>query len=483
MIKAITFGGKEKTYQAWAGLTVTQLMQNRRQNPYTYENEVDDYYQNHYQLHWNEKLNDQWSTNIGLNYTKGAGFFEQYKTEENAANFNNLIVDGTDVIVRRWLENDFYVFNFNTNYKTDSLNFITGISYSNYTGEHFGEVIWGENLAPNTNIRDRYYFSDATKTDFSVFAKATFRLSDKFSGYLDLQGRFVGYQTQGVTSKNLSIAVDASFHFFNPKFGFTYKINDQNNLYTSFAVANREPNRNDFESGIETPETLHDFELGWRSKSENIKLNTNIYYMDYKNQLVLTGALDDIGAPIRATSGNSYRLGLEIDADIRLSTAFSIRPNAAFSTNKNKDFFINRDGNTTPVSLGNTNLSFSPEVVVGNIFTYKPEENLQISFLSKYVGKQLMSNFSSAISTNDVLDAFFTSDINVVYELKPKSIFKSVVFSALVNNVFNKKYVDRGYYYTYDDNWSTPGVTATVDGAGYYPQATRNFLMGVTLKF
>ena len=483
LIKAITFGGKEKTYQAWAGLTVTQLMQNRRQNPYTYENEVDDYYQNHYQLHWNEKLNDQWSTNIGLNYTKGAGFFEQYKTEENAANFNNLIVDGTDVIVRRWLENDFYVFNFNTNYKTDSLNFITGISYSNYTGEHFGEVIWGENLAPNTNIRDRYYFSDATKTDFSVFAKATFRLSDKFSGYLDLQGRFVGYQTQGVTSKNLSIAVDASFHFFNPKFGFTYKINDQNNLYTSFAVANREPNRNDFESGIETPETLHDFELGWRSKSENIKLNTNIYYMDYKNQLVLTGALDDIGAPIRATSGNSYRLGLEIDADIRLSTAFSIRPNAAFSTNKNKDFFINRDGNTTPVSLGNTNLSFSPEVVVGNIFTYKPEENLQISFLSKYVGKQLMSNFSSAISTNDVLDAFFTSDINVVYELKPKSIFKSVVFSALVNNVFNKKYVDRGYYYTYDDNLSTPGVTATVDGAGYYPQATRNFLMGVTLKF
>ena len=483
LIKAVSFGGKEKTYQAWYGLSVEQLIEDRRQNPYTYDNEVDDYNQNHYQLHWNEKLNEQWSTNLGLNYTKGSGFFEQYKAEENAANFNDLIVDGSDVIVRRWLENDFYVFNFNTNYKTDKMNFIAGVSYSNYSGDHFGEVIWGENLAPNTNIRDRYYFSDANKTDFSVFAKATFRVSDKFSGYLDLQERIVKYQTQGITSDNLSIDVDASFQFFNPKFGFTYKINEQNSLYTSFAVANREPNRNDFESGIDTPETLHDFELGWRSKSKNIKLNTNIYYMDYKNQLVLTGAIDDVGAAIRTTSGSSYRLGFEVDADIRLSNAFSIRPNAAFSTNKNREFFLTRDGNSTPVALGDTNLSFSPDVVLGNIFTYAPEENLQISLLSKYVGKQFISNYSSAISTNDVLESFFTSDINVVYALQPKTIFKSIVFSALVNNIFNKEYVDRGYYYTYNDTWSSSEATTTLDGAGYYPQATRNFLVGVTLTF
>ncbi|MBT4780053.1 MAG: TonB-dependent receptor [Polaribacter sp.] len=483
LIKAVSFGGKEKTYQAWYGLTAEELIEDRRQNPYTYDNEVDDYKQNHYQLHWNEKLNAQWSTTLGLNYTKGSGFFEQYKAEENAANFNNLIVDGSDVIVRRWLENDFYVFNFNANYKTDKLNFITGVSYSNYSGDHFGEVIWGADLAQNTNIRDRYYFSDATKTDFSVFTKATFQVSDKFSGYLDLQGRFVNYQTQGITSDILSIDVDASFYFFNPKFGFTYKINERNNLYTSFAVANREPNRNDFESGIDTPETLHDFELGWRSKSENIKLNTNIYYMDYKNQLVLTGAIDDVGAAIRTTSGSSYRLGLEIDADIRLSDAFSIRPNAAFSSNKNQDYFITRDGEDTPEALGDTDLSFSPDVVIGNVFTYAPGENLQISLLSKYVGKQFMSNFSSAISTNDVLESFFTSDINIVYALKSKTIFKSVVFSALINNVFNKEYVDRGYYYTYEDDWSTSGEITTVDGAGYYPQATRNFLVGVTLTF
>ena len=481
LIKAVTFGGKEKTYQAWAGLTADELASDRRQNPYTYDNETDNYEQNHYQLHWNEKLNKSWSTNLALNYTKGAGFFEQFKEDEDAADFNNLIIDGTDVIVRRWLENDFYVVNFNTNYKTDKLNFISGISYSNYTGDHFGEVIWGEDLAQDVNIRDRYYFSDAKKTDFSIFAKATFKINEKLSGYVDVQGRFVNYQTAGITSDLANIDVDADFNFFNPKFGFTYEINQDNNLYTSFAVANKEPNRNDFEGGVTTPESLNDLEFGWRLKKENIKLNTNIYYMDYKNQLVLTGALDDVGAPIRETSGNSYRLGLEIDADITINDQFSIKPNAAFSSNKNKNFIAQVNG--TLKDLGNTNLSFSPDVVVGNILIYNPLEHLQISFLSKFVGKQFMSNFSSTVSNNDVLDSYFTSDLNIIYEMKPTKIFKSIVFSALVNNIFNKEYVDRGYYYTYDDTWSNSGTTTTLDGAGYYPQATRNFLIGVSLKF
>ena len=481
LIKAITFGGKEKTYQAWFGLTIEQLAENRRQNPYTYENEVDHYNQNHYQLHWNEKLSEQWSTNLGLNYTKGSGFFEQFKEDETAANFTNLIEDNSDVIVRRWLDNHFYVLNFNTNYKTQKLQIITGISYSNYTGDHFGEIIWGENLAPNTRVRDRYYFSDAKKTDFSIFAKTTLNLSEKLSTYIDVQGRFVVYQTKGITNDIVPIDVDTNFNFFNPKFGFTYKINQNNNLYTSFAVANREPNRNDFENGVSTPETLQDVELGWRLKKENFKLNTNIYYMNYKNQLVLTGAIDDVGAPIRTTSGNSYRLGLEIDANITLSDLFSIQPNATFSTNKNRNFVSSIDGNFT--NIGNTDISFSPNLIVGNIFTYQPKENLQISFLSKFVSKQLMSNLSSTISKNDVLDSFFTSDINFIYEIQPKKIFSSVVFTALINNIFNTKYVDRGYYFTFDDTWSSPNKTTTLDGAGYYPQATINFLAGIRLQF
>ena len=483
LIKAVTFGGKEQTYQAWAGLTADELAADRRQNPYTYENETDNYEQNHYQLHWNERLNENWSTNLALNYTKGLGYFEQSKEGEDAADFNNLIADGSDVIVRRWLDNDFYVVNFNTNYKTDKLNFISGVSYSDYTGDHYGEVIWGSDLAADVNIRDRYYFSDAKKTDFSAFAKATFDITDKLIGYVDVQGRFVGYQTKGITSDIVPIDVDATFSFFNPKFGFTYKINQNNSFYTSFAVANREPNRNDFENGVTTPETLNDYELGWRLKSENIQLTINSYYMDYKNQLVLTGALNDVGAPIRATSGSSYRLGLEIDADIRISNKLSIKPNATFSSNKNRDFFINKDGNTTPQSLGNTDLSFSPDIIVGNSFTYAPLENVQFSFLSKYVGAQFLSNFSSEISTNDVLDSYFTSDINIVYELETTTIFKSITFTALVNNVFNVAYVDRGYYYTFDDDYSAANQVTTMDGAGYYPQATRNFLVGMTLKF
>ena len=483
LIKVLSFGGKENTYQAWYGLSADELAANRRQNPYTYDNETDNYDQNHYQLHWNERFNKNWSTTIGLNYTKGSGYFEQYKEAEDANDFNNLITDGSDVIVRRWLDNDFYVVNFNTNYKNDVLNFIAGGSYSNYTGDHYGEVIWGSNLAENTAIRDRYYFSDAKKTDFSVFAKTTFNVSEKLAGYIDLQGRFIGYQTQGITSDIATIDVDSNFNFFNPKIGFTYKINERNSLYTSFAVANREPNRNDFEVGLTTPETLNDYELGWRLKTENIKLNTNVYYMDYKNQFVLTGAINDVGAPIRATSGSSFRLGAEIDADIRVSDQLSVQSNATISSNKNRDFYLTKDGITTPKSLGNTDLSFSPDVILGNMITYRPVENLQFSFLTKYVGKQFMSNFSSNISSNDVLDSYVTSDINFVYELETEKIFKAFVFTALINNLFNETYVDRGYYYTYDDTWSNSGTTTTLDGAGYYPQATRNFLIGVTLKF
>ena len=480
LIKAVIFGGKERTYQSWSGIDPQQLEEDRRQNPYTYENEVDDYGQNHYQLHWNEKLTKNWSTNLGLNYTKGAGFFEQFKAGEDAADFNNLIEDGSDVIVRRWLDNNFYVVNFNANYKDEKLNIISGVSYSNYTGDHFGEVIWGSELAAGTNIQDRYYMSDATKTDVSVFSKATLMINEKVSAYLDLQGRFVNYQTEGLTSDRNTIDVDASFSFFNPKAGFIYRIADENSLYLSYARANREANRNDFENGVSSPEALDDIEFGWRYKSDNLKLNTNLYYMNYKNQLVLTGTIDDVGAPIRATSGKSYRLGLEIDADFKVSEKISIRSNAAFSTNKNQDFRASVNGNLQ--DLGDTNLSFSPNMIVGNMFIFQPTNKFQVSFLSKFVGEQFMSNLNSSVSKLDVLDSYFTSDLNFVYEIETKSVFNTIVISGIINNIFNTEYVDRGYYYTYDYPDGS-GNTVTGDGAGYYPQATANFLLGLTLKF
>ena len=478
LIKALTFGNKEYTYQAWYGLTADELQENRRQNPYTYENETDNYWQDHYQLHWNERFNNNWSTNLGLNYTKGKGYFEQYKPEESAEDFANLIEDDSDVIVRRWLDNNFYVLNANVTYKKNTFEIISGLSMSSYTGDHFGEVIWGSNLASNTNIRDRYYEGDATKNDFSVFSKSTFKLAESLTGFVDLQGRFVSYKTNGLNSDRQEFVTNTDFSFFNPKLGLTYKPSVNNSFYASYARANREPNRDDFEAGVTENETLNDIELGWRFNKNKVNINTNLYYMFYQNQLVLTGELDDVGSPIRATSGKSYRLGLEVDSNIQFSKVFSTSTNVAISSNKNKDFTSSINGEL--VNLGNTNISFSPDLVIGNALNFSPLENLQLSFLSKYVGEQYMGNIDWESSK---LESYFINDFNINYVIKPNKLFKSIIISGLVNNIFNVEYVSNGYYGTYDDTWSVPGETTTLDYAGYYPQATTNFLLGVNLKF
>ncbi|MBU2950703.1 TonB-dependent receptor [Tamlana agarivorans] len=489
LIKALTFGNQEKTYQAWYGLTAQQLEEDRRQNPYTYDNEIDAYWQDHYQLHWNQRLNNRWSTTLGLNYTKGEGYFEQYESETTDIDLYNGIVvatdvngDGepiTDVIRRRWLDNDFYVINANATYKNSVIELISGISYNTYSGDHFGEVIWARQFAPDTEIRDHYYDGDATKNDFSVFSKASIRFSNRFTGFVDLQGRFVGYKTDGINSDGVPFVTDANFSFFNPKTGLTFKLCDVNSFYGSFAVANREPNRDDFKAGITDNETLYDYELGWRHNSQKLNLNANLYYMFYHNQLVLTGELDDVGSPIRATSGESYRLGLEVDANIMFTDKFSMNTNVTLSRNKNIDFTSSIDGEL--VNLGETNISFSPNVIVGNAFNYSPIENLQLSWLSKFVGEQYMGNTDNEGSK---LADYFVNDLSVTYVIKPKKIFKAIVISGLANNVFNREYVSNGYFGSYDylDPSSSTGTT-TGYYAGYYPQATANFLLGLNLKF
>lgn len=485
MIKALTFAGHEKTYQAWYGVTKEEIATlGRTYNPYSYENEIDNYKQDHYQLHWNEKLSANWSTNIGLNYTYGRGYFEQFKEGESfeeydftPINIGGETIDQTDLIRRRWLDNDFYVFNANATYKKNALELIFGSSMSTYKGDHFGEVIWAE-YASNSNIRDRYYESNTTKNDANIFAKVTYQFDDSWTFFGDLQGRFVSFKTKGMTSDRIPIDVDENYSFFNPKSGFTYSINKNQNLYVSYARATKEPNRNDFENGVNTSEKLNDFELGWRFKNGNTSLNTNLYYMSYKDQLVLTGAIDDVGAPIRATSGKSYRLGLELDANLKLTNRLSLQPNMAISTNKNVDFVSSWDGEL--VDLGTTNISFSPNFIAGNAILYRSNKSIQFSLLSKFVGEQYMGNIDNE---NSLLESYFVQDLNASLELNPGKVFKSIVLSALINNFFNSKYISNGYYYTYDDTWSEAGTTTTVDGAGYYPQATRNFLLGLTLKF
>ena len=475
IVKAITFGGKEKTYQAWYGLSKDQLEEDRTQNPYTYDNETDNYWQDHYQLHWIETLNANWSTNIGLNYTRGKGYFEQFKDGRSAADYNNLINEDSDVVVRRWLDNHFYVANANVTYKKNSLELITGISYSDYTNDHYGEIIWGSDLASGTNIRDRYYLSISDKSDFSIFSKATFRMSEKLQAFLDIQGRFVNYITTGLTSDRVPIDVDESFDFFNPKLGFTYTLNPGNSLYVSYARANKEPNRNDFESNAADVqhEELNDFELGWRHESDRLRLNANVYYMQYNNQLVLSGALDNVGEYLRENVDKSYRLGLELDASIVLTEQLSLVSNFALSKNKIQDLTINRDGAVQ--NLNDTNIAFSPDLITTHALEYAPNTKFRAALIGKYVGEQYLSNTDTEASK---LDSYFVTDFNFTYTLPVNNVFDSIVFTGMVNNLFDLKYVDRGY--TYLDTWSGPTATEI---QGYYPQATRNFLLGMTLMF
>ena len=488
LIKAITFGGHEKTYQSWYGITKEQMIENRRQNPYTYENEIDNYKQDHFQLHWSEQINNTLSTNISLNYTDGRGYFEQYRDDDSVETYSGIVKSDldengnetgtTDLIRRRWLDNDFYVLNASLNYNYENLNLILSGSYSNYIGDHFGEVIWARNFDENYSIRDRYYKGNGKKNDLSFFTKVSYKLKDILI-FGDLQLRKINYKTSGMTSDLINLKLDKKYIFFNPKVGITHNLNSNSLIYLSYSRANREPSRSDYENNPDIkPEKLNDLEFGYRLSSDKLEVNLNAYYMLYNEQLVLTGAIDDVGAPIRTNSGSSYRFGIESEINLELSKKLDISSNLTLSSNKNKEVISNYNGALT--NFGKTNLSYSPNFITNNTINYKFTEKFSLSMLSKYVGKQFMGNTDAK---NSILESYFVNDLNFNLKITPKRIFNEIVVSGLINNVLDKEYVSNGYYYTYDDTWSNPGETITLDGAGYYPQATRNFLVGLLLKF
>jgi iron complex outermembrane receptor protein len=473
LIKALAFGGKEKTYQSWNGIDEATLNSDRTFNSsgiFTdefgktrfYDNETDNYHQDHYQLHWNEKVSSNWSTNLAFHYTKGKGYYENYKEEAKFSSYgltpvviNGATINTTDLIRQKWLDNDFYGTTFSANYATEKLDVIFGGGYNKYEGAHFGKVIWAR-YASQSELGDHYYDDFATKTDGNIFAKANYQITEKISLFGDLQLRNVHYKANSYETG----LVNDNFNFFNPKAGLNYDINANNKLYFSYARANREPNRTDYEGGNAKPEKLNDFEMGWRYAADKVQFNSNVYYMAYKDQLILTGKLDDVGSPIRSNSEKSYRLGLEVDATIALSKQFIIRPNFTLSSNKNIDLAVEGE------NYGTTDISYSPSVIVGNIIVYKLLENLQISWLQKFVGEQYMNNIELPAAK---LANYFVNDLNIAYEIKPKSIFKSMVITGLVNNILDKKYVSNGYM------WDVYPY--------YYPQAGINFLAGLTLKF
>ncbi len=492
LLKALLFGGQQVTYQSWNGIEKWQMdLYGRTFNSAGaiydadgevvdyYDNEVDDYKQDHFQFHWNEQWNPAWSTNLAVHYTRGRGFFEQYRQEEAFEDYDlepiqngEQTIAATDLIRQRWLSNHFYGTTFSVNFKNEQLEFTGGGAWNKYEGDHFGTIIWAR-YASQSEINDRYYDDNSKKTDFNTYAKLTYNLNDKLRLFGDVQYRHVSYQANG----NETGLVDDDFNFFNPKAGITYDLSDTQNLYFSYARANREPNRNDYESGDPESETLNDFELGWRYVKPNMRINANTYYMRYKNQLVLTGELNDVGAPLRENVGDSYRLGLEIDAAFYFGDQFILRPNVALSTNKNLDFYTQRDGEVE--NLGNTHISYSPDLIASNMFTFMPVENLQLSLLSKFVSEQYLGN---ADSQNSKLDSYFVNDLNLQYTIEPNTLFESITISALVNNIFDATYSSNGFYYTYDQI-DDDGSIRTMDGTGYYPQAGINFLMGATIRF
>ncbi len=499
VVKALTFGGKERTYQAWFGIDENQLETNRTFNPagiYTdedgnvkfYDNQTDNYQQDHFQLLWNQKYTDFWSSNIALHYTMGEGYYEEYEEDAVLSDFglepfnaNGKEITTSDLVDRSWLDNDFYGTVFSLNYKKDNIDALFGGGWNKYVGDHFGEVIYTR-FAKNEDPYKPYYFNTGYKTDYNFFGKINWIFLKKFTVYGDLQLRGIHYKTEGPLADGNELLVNDRFLFFNPKAGITYAANSKTQFYFSFARAHREPNRTDYENaGTKNPvaEELNDFELGWRFDTKKIKLNANLYYMRYQNQLVMTGAIDDEGAPIRENSGNSYRLGLEINAAISLSKKLLLRPSFTLSRNKNVDFVSAFDG--TLKDFGDTEISFSPSIIASNILSYEPIENLQLGLLSKFVGKQNMSNIETEAA---VLDSYFVNNFSINYTLKKALWSKEIVFTGLVNNIFDIKYVSNGYYFSYDiEDPSYPSGFQTVEGAGYYPQAGINFLVGVTLKF
>ena len=496
LLKALVFGGHEITYQSWFGVDPFTLENDRTYNfageiynangdlTGYYDNQVDNYRQDHYQFHWNQKYNQNWSSSLGLNYTYGRGFYEEYNNDASLANLrlNDVTLGGatqstTDNITRKWLDNDFYVLTANAQYTTDDTNLVLGGLVSTYDGDHFGKLIWAT-FASNAQPNHEFYRNKGEKSEVTFFGKLTQKVADKLSAYVDLQIRNVGYKANGTINELGTIDIDDSFNFFNPKLGVTYNANENTQWYLSYAKAQREPNRTDYENGSPRPEVLNDFEAGIRKKGNRATWAANLYYMRYKDQLVLTGEIDEVGAPIRENVGDSYRLGLELEANLALSDQWLWQPNITLSENKNLDFRFQRDGALQ--NLGNTNIAYSPNLVVGSNLVFVPSTQFQVGVLSKYVGEQYLGNIDADLSK---LPAYFINDLNVTYSIGPLKWVKNIDFSLLVNNIFNAQFESNGYFYTYDDTWSAPNQVTTIEGVGYYPQAGRNFLLGTTIRF
>ncbi|MDF2430571.1 MAG: iron complex outerrane recepter protein, partial [Mucilaginibacter sp.] len=506
-IRFVTFAGTEHTYQAWNGVPEDSLKAGNRTynglglepNGTFYKNQTDNYTQDHYQLLVDQKISDKLSFSGALHYTHGFGYYEEYQPAQSLANYgiSPVIVGGdtiktTDLTRRLWLNNKFYGVTYNLKYKAQkNLNFNLGGAYNEYKGAHYDNIEWTQQ---STNIPPDYQYTrnDADKKDFNVFGKADYHIG-KVTLYADMQYRHVSYSFLGYNDNLQNVQQQVHLDFFNPKAGITYQFNDQNNVYASFAVGNHEPNREEYiqstPNSRPSPENLKDWELGYRTNQGIFTGGINAFYMLYDNQLVLTGALNDVGAQIRSNVKSSYREGVEFDGSLKFSKLLTWAATASLSSNKVnnfKQYLFNYDNNTlVQYTYNKTDIAFSPDFVGSSTIGFHPLAGGEIAFISKYVSKQYLDNTSninppgyapSNPTSNRYLNSYFLNGLRLSYNFSVKDV-KNIGLTLLINNIFSEKYVANGA--TYPDIESGKVVNYNY----FFPQAPANFLLGLNVKF
>jgi len=509
IIRFNTFGGTEHTYQAWDGEPEDSLRAgNRTYNPLGsenlngtapfYKNQTDNYTQDHYQLLVDQKITDNLSFSGALHYTHGFGYYEEYVPQQNLTSYGLKPITSagdtllTDLTQRLWLNNKFYGTTYNLNYKASKkLNLALGGAYNVYDGAHYDNIEWTQ-LAAGIPPDYQYERDDAFKTDFNIFGKADYKV-DKFTFYADMQYRHISYSFLGFNDQLQNVQQQVWLDFFNPKAGITYQFNPDNNIYASFAVGNHEPDRDDYTQSTPSdrpkPENLKDWEIGYRTQQGIFSGGINAYYMLYYNQLVLTGALNDVGDQVRSNVKNSYREGLEFDGSLRISRQLVWSATAALSANKVEGFqeyLYDYDNNTqVEYTYGKTDIAFSPDFIGSSTISFRPVNGAEIALISKYVGKQYLDNTSNIDppgyapvdpTSNRYLNSYFLNGIRLGYNFKT-SWAKNIGVTLLINNIFSEKYESNGA--TYPDIESGKVVNYNY----FFPQAPANFLLGLSLKF
>ncbi|HET6559823.1 MAG TPA: TonB-dependent receptor [Prolixibacteraceae bacterium] len=508
------FSGLEETYQAWNGVpsvrlnndpagmqryadhylyTQTQVDEmvnsdSRTYNLYTYENEIDYYQQDHHQFLFSHKLNEFTHLNASVFYTIGNGYYEQYREEDDLEDYlitppvyGGETVSSSDLIRRKWLDNDFYGMTFSFNQKKQAYDFTLGGGYNEYDGNHFGKIIWARN-AGNSVLNHEWYRGTGLKKDFNLFAKYSYLLTENLNLFADFQYRRIDYAIDGTDDDLRDLTQSHEFEFFNPKVGVYYTLNEKQSLYANFARANREPNRDNYvdadpEGKQPTYETLNDFELGYKYNASAFSGGINAYYMLYENQLVLTGEINDVGGPVMTNVDDSYRAGVELMAGVKLTPKLKWDVNLTLSKNKIKNFTEYVDdwdnGGQVENQLGTTDLAFSPEVIANSQLSWMALKGLSISLQSYSVSDQYIDNTSSK---ERLLEGYLLNNLNMTYKVK-QNFAKEMNLHLMVNNLFDVEYENNAWVYSY----ILGGERFTMDG--YFPQAGIHFLAGVNIKF